>query len=81
MVISYTIFTFHEVGVRCAHFHSVIATIMDQKVQLLKSLNKRELFIFIATVGGIYFRKKLRVRHKKNNRNEERKTKPLKVRR
>jgi hypothetical protein len=30
-------------GVQCAQFLSVIATIMDQKVQLLKSLNKREL--------------------------------------
>jgi hypothetical protein len=27
----------------CAHFSSVITTIMDQKVQLLKPLNKREL--------------------------------------
>jgi hypothetical protein len=49
MVFSYKIFTFHEAntcvadGVRCAHFPSVITTIMDQKVQLLKPLNKREL--------------------------------------
>jgi hypothetical protein len=28
----------------CAHFPSVITTTMDQKVQLLKSLNKRELY-------------------------------------
>jgi hypothetical protein len=32
------------VGVRCAHFPSVITTIMDHKVQLLKPLNKRELY-------------------------------------
>jgi hypothetical protein len=30
-------------GVRCALFPSVITTIMDQKVQLLKPLNKRDL--------------------------------------
>jgi hypothetical protein len=30
------------VGVRCAHFPSVITAIMDQKQQLLKPLNKRE---------------------------------------
>jgi hypothetical protein len=35
MVFSYKLFTFHEA--------SVITTIMDQKVQLLKPLNKREL--------------------------------------
>jgi hypothetical protein len=32
-------------GVRCAAFPSVITTVMDQKVQLLKPLNKRELYI------------------------------------
>jgi hypothetical protein len=31
-------------GVRWAHFPSVITTVMDQKVQLLKPLNLRELF-------------------------------------
>jgi hypothetical protein len=31
-------------GVRCAHFPSVIKTIMDHKVQLLKPLNLRELY-------------------------------------
>jgi hypothetical protein len=31
-------------GVRCAHFPSVITTIMDQKLQLLKPLNKREMY-------------------------------------
>jgi hypothetical protein len=31
-------------GVRCAHFPSVITTIMDQKVELLKPLNLRELY-------------------------------------
>jgi hypothetical protein len=31
-------------GVRCAHFTSVITTIMDQKEQLLKPLNLRELY-------------------------------------
>jgi hypothetical protein len=33
-------------GVRCAHFPSFITTIMDQKVHLLKALNKRELYIY-----------------------------------
>jgi hypothetical protein len=32
-------------GVRCAHFPSVITTTMDHKLQLLKPLNKRELYI------------------------------------
>jgi hypothetical protein len=32
------------VGVRCEHFSSVITTIMDHKLQLLKPLNKRELY-------------------------------------
>jgi hypothetical protein len=31
-------------SVRCAHFPSVITTIMDRKVQLLKPLNLFELF-------------------------------------
>jgi hypothetical protein len=31
-------------GVWYAHFYSVITTIMDQKVQLLKPLKKRELY-------------------------------------
>jgi hypothetical protein len=31
-------------GVRCAHFHSVITTIMDHKVQLLKPFNLCELY-------------------------------------
>jgi hypothetical protein len=31
-------------GVRCAHFPSFITTIMDHKVQLLKPLNKSELY-------------------------------------
>jgi hypothetical protein len=31
-------------GVWCAHFYGVITTIMDQKLQLLKPLNKRELY-------------------------------------
>jgi hypothetical protein len=31
-------------GVRCAHFPSVITTIIDHKVQLLKPLNIRELY-------------------------------------
>jgi hypothetical protein len=47
MVLSYKIFTLHEcvalpnayVSVRCAHFPSVITTIIDQKVQLLNPLN------------------------------------------
>jgi hypothetical protein len=30
-------------GVRCAHFPSVITSIMDHKVQLLKALNLDEL--------------------------------------
>jgi hypothetical protein len=30
-------------GVRCAHFPSVIITIMDQKVQLINTLNLGEL--------------------------------------
>jgi hypothetical protein len=32
-------------GVRCAHFPSVITTIMDYKVQLINSLNLGELYI------------------------------------
>jgi hypothetical protein len=32
------------VGVRCAHFPSVITTRMDPKVQLLKQLNLGELY-------------------------------------
>jgi hypothetical protein len=32
-------------GGRCAHFPSVITTIMDHKLQLLKPLNKRELYM------------------------------------
>jgi hypothetical protein len=31
-------------GVRCAHFLSEITTIMDHKLQLLKPLNKCELY-------------------------------------
>jgi hypothetical protein len=31
-------------GVRCAHFPSVITTIMDQKVQLIDPLNLGELY-------------------------------------
>jgi hypothetical protein len=31
-------------GVRCSHFPSVITTKMDHTVQLLKPLNKRELY-------------------------------------
>jgi hypothetical protein len=31
-------------GVRCAHFPSVITTIMDQKVQLINPLNLGELY-------------------------------------
>jgi hypothetical protein len=31
-------------GVRCAHFPSVITTIMDQKVQLINPLNIGELY-------------------------------------
>jgi hypothetical protein len=31
-------------GVRCAHFPSVITTIMDHKVQLIKPLNLGELY-------------------------------------
>jgi hypothetical protein len=31
-------------GVRCAYFPSVITTIMDHKLQMLKPLNKRELY-------------------------------------
>jgi hypothetical protein len=31
-------------GVRCAHFPSVITTIMDQKVQLINLLNLGELY-------------------------------------
>jgi hypothetical protein len=31
-------------GVWCAHFPSVITTIIDHKLQLLKPLNKRELY-------------------------------------
>jgi hypothetical protein len=54
IVLSYTIFAFHEANT-CAALpnawrrsvralsYSVITTIMDQKVQLVKSLNKREL--------------------------------------
>jgi hypothetical protein len=56
MMLSYKIFTLNEAntvhmwrsrmtgGVQCAHFPSVITTIMDHKVQLLKPLNKRELY-------------------------------------
>jgi hypothetical protein len=54
MVLSYKICTLNEAnksvalpnacGFRCAHFPSVITTIMDNKVQLLKPLNKRELY-------------------------------------
>jgi hypothetical protein len=31
-------------SVQCAHFPSVITTIMDEKVQLLKLLNKYKLY-------------------------------------
>jgi hypothetical protein len=31
-------------GVRCAHFPSIITTITDQKVQLLKPMNYRGLY-------------------------------------
>jgi hypothetical protein len=31
-------------GIRCAHFPSVITTIMDHKVQLIKPLNLGELY-------------------------------------
>jgi hypothetical protein len=31
-------------GVRCAHFPSVITTIMDQKVQLINPFNLGELY-------------------------------------
>jgi hypothetical protein len=31
-------------GIRCAHFPSVITTIMDQKVQLIYPLNLGELY-------------------------------------
>jgi hypothetical protein len=31
--------------VRCAHFPSVITTIIDHKVELLKQLNLRELYV------------------------------------
>jgi hypothetical protein len=31
-------------GVRCAHFPNVITITMDQKVQLIKTLNLRELY-------------------------------------
>jgi hypothetical protein len=54
MVFSYKIFAFHEANTcealpnACRHSvralsYSVITTIMDPKVQLLKSLNQREL--------------------------------------
>jgi hypothetical protein len=53
-VFSYEMFTLNEantcvalsspVGVLCAHFSNVITTIMDHKLQLLKPLNKRELY-------------------------------------
>jgi hypothetical protein len=56
MVFSYKFFTFYEAntvhvwrsrtpdGVWCAHFPSVITTIMDHKVLLLKPLKLRELY-------------------------------------
>jgi hypothetical protein len=55
MVFSLQMFTFHEAntcvalpnahdGVRSAHFPSVITTIMDQKVELLKPVKLRELY-------------------------------------
>jgi hypothetical protein len=35
-------------GVRCAHFPSVITTIMDQKVQLINPLNLGEVVCGVA---------------------------------
>jgi hypothetical protein len=39
-------------GIWCAHFPSVIATIMDHKVQLLKPLNLRNLY---TTLQNLFF--------------------------
>jgi hypothetical protein len=59
MVLSYKCFTLLKIrlihvwhsrtsdGVRCAHYPIVITTIMDQKQQLLKPLNKRIVAIYV----------------------------------
>jgi hypothetical protein len=44
LVFPYKMFTFYEANTGVAHFPSVITTIMDHKVQLLKPLNLGELY-------------------------------------